>query len=105
MPTPRQYSSQAEKQAAYRQRQAEARKVEQQAKGLPPLPAVPTLPGDKRWKAIQEQARVLLQTMAEEMQGYYDERSEAWQESDKGDAMQERLDALESLITDLDALP
>ena len=105
MPTPRQYSSQAEKQAAYRQRQAEARRAEQQAKGLPALPSVPTLPGDKRWKAMQEQARALLQTMAEEMQAYYDERSEQWQESDKGDAMQERLDALESIVTDLDALP
>ena len=105
MPTPRQYSSQAEKQAAYRKRQAEARRQEQQAKGLPALPAVPTLPGDKRWRAMQEQACALLQTMAEEMQAYYDERSEQWQESDKGNAMQERIDALESLLTDLDALP
>lgn len=105
MPTPRQYSTQAERQAAYRKRQAEARRQEQQAKGLPALPAVPTLPGDKRWSAMQEQARALLQTMQEEMQAYYDERSEQWQESDKGEAMQERLDALESIITDLDALP
>ena len=105
MPTPRQHASNAAKQAAYRKRQAEARRQEQQAKGLPALPSVPTLPSDKRWKAMQEQARALLQTMAEEMQAYYDERSEQWQESDKGDAMQERLDALESIVTDLDALP
>ena len=102
MPTPRQYSTQAEKQAAYRKRQAEARRAEQEAKGLPALPTVPTLPGAKRWQAMQEQARALLQTMAEEMQTYFEERSEKWQEGEKGEAMQERIDALESILTDLD---
>jgi len=32
----------------------------------------------------QEQARASLPTMVEEMQSYYDDRSETWQESDKG---------------------
>jgi hypothetical protein len=104
MPTPRQYTDRAEKQAAYRKRQADARRAEQEAKGLPALPSVPTLPGEKRWQAMQEQARTLLQMMADEMQAYYDERSEKWQESDKDDAMQERMDALQSIVTDLDTL-
>ena len=51
------------------------------------------IPGQYSSKAMQEQARVLLQTMAEAMQAYYDERFEQWQESDKGNAMQERIHA------------
>ena len=104
MPTPRQYSDRAEKQAAYRKRQAEARRAEQEAKGLPALPSVPTLPGEKRWQAMQEQARALLQTMADEMQAYYDERSEKWQEGEKGDAMQERMDAINGLLDQMDVI-
>ena len=104
MPPPRQHNTNAERQAAYRQRQAEARAAEQQSKGLPALPTVPTLPGGKRWQAMQEQARALLQTMADEMQGYFDERSEAWQESEKAEAMQTRLDTVNEILEQLESL-
>lgn len=95
MPTPRKYQTDAERQAAYRQRQAEARHVEQQAKGLPLLPAVPTIPGTARWKALRDQAQALLETMLDEMQRYYDDRSEQWQESDRGEEFQERIDQVD----------
>lgn len=35
------------------------------------------------------------------MQDYYDERSEAWQEGEKGDDFQERLDRLDVVLADL----
>jgi hypothetical protein len=102
MPTPRKYASNAEKHRAYRERQKAARLQELQAKGLPLLPMIATMPGAARWTALQETARRALATMREEMQSYYDERSESWQESDKGEEVQRRIDALDSLLSDLD---
>jgi len=104
MPTPRKYQTDAERQAAYRQRQAQARRAEQQEKGLPPLPSVPTMPGEKRWQAMTDQARALLGAQRDEMQSYYDEHSEAWQESDKGASLRERIDAIGEMLDQLDAL-
>jgi predicted phage tail protein len=62
------------------------------------------MPGERRWSLMQKQARETLQAMHEEMQGYHEERTEDWQESEKGEALQARMDALESIIADLDAL-
>jgi hypothetical protein len=95
MPTPRRYASQAERQAAYRQRQAEARSKEHAAKGLPPLPAVASIPGHARWQALVGQAELLLGTVQEEMQEYYDGRSQSWQEGERGEAFLERLQAVQ----------
>jgi hypothetical protein len=97
MPTPRQYANPAERQAAYRARLAAARKQEQEAKGLPPLPAVASLPGQARWQALRRQAALLLQHAQEEMQAYYAQRSERWQDSERGEAFLERLEALQEL--------
>jgi broad specificity phosphatase PhoE len=78
---------------------------EQEAKGLPPAPAIPTMPSMARWKAPHEQARAALDTMQEEMQGYFDDRSEAWQEGEKGEAFQEILDRVEEARTAVEDLP
>jgi hypothetical protein len=43
--------------------------------------------------------------MLDEMKAYRDERSDTWQESDRGEAFNERIDALESIIGELDELP
>jgi hypothetical protein len=37
----------------------------------------------------------------DEMQAYTDDRSEQWQESERGEAMQERIESLSSMIDDL----
>jgi hypothetical protein len=105
MPQPRQYPDAAAKQRAYRDRQAQARTAERQAKGLPAAPAIPTLPSRARWQALVAQARLWVQTARDELQGYFDDRSEAWQEGERAAVLQERLDQLEVVIDDLDALP
>ena len=87
-----------------RQRQQQARSDEQQAKGLPPLPAIATLPGMARWKALHAQASAALDTMQAEMQDYFDVRTEAWQQSDKGAAFQEMLDQMEQARSAVDGL-
>ena len=104
MPTPRRYASPADRQAAYRKRSAEARQQELQAKGMPPGPCIPTMPGTRRWAAMSEQARHLLEAIQEEMQGYYEQRSERWQESERGERLAERLQTLQEAITAVEEL-
>jgi hypothetical protein len=90
----------AEKQRAYRDR------LKQRAAGeLPAAPILTNIPPERRWKALQEQARNALQTMLDEMEAYRDERSDTWQESERGEAFQERMDTLEGFIGELDELP
>lgn len=102
MPQPRQHTDNAAKQRAYRARQAEARRREQQARGLPSAPPLPTLPSHARWQALLAQARVYLETARDEMQAYFDDRSETWQQGDRGADLLEQIEGLEQA---LDALP
>lgn len=95
MSTPRRYADPAARQAAYRTRQAEARRQELQAKGIPPLPTLATLPGEARWQALAQQASRLLHTVQGEMEEYYEQRTERWRESDRGDAFRGRLEAVQ----------
>jgi hypothetical protein len=89
----------AEKQRAYRER------LKQRSMGtLPAAPILTNIPPERRWKALHDQARKALQTMLDEMEAYRDERSEAWQETERGEAFQERLDALTDIVENLDQL-
>ena len=103
MPAVKQYASSAQRQRAYRERQQQARLLERKQKGLPAAPAIATLPGEKRWRALLENAHAALVCAHEEMQAYYDERSEVWQESQRGETLLERIEILESLIGDLES--
>lgn len=104
MPTPRQHVDHAARQRAYRQRQLKAREAELGAKGLPPAPPISTMPSSQRWAGLLATARAALHTAEEEMSAYYEDRSEAWQESERGETMKEHIEALESLIEGLDTL-
>lgn len=95
MPTPRQYATSAERQAAYRQRSAAAGQQALTARGVPPLPGVATIPGQARWQELIRRASILLATVQEEMQDYYDQRSETWQESERGADFLERMQAID----------
>ncbi len=94
MPTPRIHETNADRQRAYRQRREQARRDQLAAKGLPPSPIIATMPGTARWKALHEQARTALETMRDEMQAYFDDRNETWQEGERGEAFQEMMDAV-----------
>ena len=104
MPTPRRHANHAARQAAYRERQAEARSNEWASKGMPSLPALATVPGHPRWQALIRQASLLLETVQEEMQPYYDHRTETWQESERGADFLERLEALQEVQSAVDDL-
>ena len=98
MHQPRPSKSNAERQAAFRRRRTEAHAALEAAKGLPPLPAVATIPGWRRWRQVLAQAEQALRSVHEQMQSYYDERSDDWLESDKAEQFTERMDAVEELI-------
>jgi hypothetical protein len=105
MPQDRRYPDHAARQRAYRERQTQARHDELWAKGLPPLPPLPTVPGRARWQTLLAQAYQALSTAHDEMQCYYDDRSDAWQESDRAEALRDHLDALEQVLEALDDVP
>ena len=101
MPQPRKYVNRAAQQAAYRQRQASSQQELLSLKGLPPLPAIPTLPGQARWRAMIVQAQRLLSQASEEMQSYHDDRSEQWQEGSRAEALLDQLDHLQEAVAQL----
>ena len=104
MPRPRQYEDRAAQQAAYRTRQVRSQQELLARKGLPPLPAIPTMPGHARWKAMIEQAYTLLSEAAVEMQIYHDDRSEPWQESTKAEELLAKLELLQETVAQLQDL-
>lgn len=104
MPQPRKHSDHAARQAAYRVRQTKAQQEQLHQRGLPPLPAITTLPGSARWNSALQAARCLLVQVSEEMQAYYDDRSEVWQESDRAESFVERQEAIANLVSELELL-
>lgn len=88
------YATNADRQRAYRQRCQEAREREPVTSGVPPLPPLLTVPGYRRWRALIQHAHQLLGIAQAEMQVYYDQRSTAWQEGERGESFLERLEAL-----------
>ena len=104
MPQPRQYASRAEQQAAYRKRREIADRSRLALKGLPPLPSIPSMPGNARWSAMIAQAHLLLSGAAVEMQSYHDDRSEPWQESPKAEELLGRLEQLQEAIDQLQGI-
>jgi len=102
MATPRKHTSAAHRQAAYMQRQKMARLQQAASRGLPALPAIANLPGTSRWKAALDSARRLLETTAQEIEDYREDRSEAWQESERAERLNETATALREVIDSLD---
>jgi hypothetical protein len=98
MPQVRKYACSARRQAAYRERCERARRIELAAKGLPTLPAIATMPGWARWNASIDAARQLVERTLDEMQQYFDERSEEWQEGERAEEHQQKADALQTLL-------
>jgi len=93
MPTARKYESTAQRQAAYRLRCKE-REVPVQA-----------ALGRKSWKAMLGRALSLVEQTSEQMHGYYDARSEAWQDSDRGEAFIEMMESVADAVEALREIP
>ena len=100
----REYPDNAAKQRAYRARKTQARRADQEAKGLPPAPSLPTLPSRARWQALITRAHLALETARDEMQAYADERSDAWQQSERAAALADQIEALSTVLDDIETL-
>jgi hypothetical protein len=95
---PKQPRTNAQRQAAFRYRKRQELAALQVSKSLPDLPAIATIPGWRRWRQALDQAEQAIREVHEQMQSYYDDRSERWQLSDKADEFSEKMDAVEELI-------
>lgn len=104
MPAGRKYDTPAQRQAAYRARQRAGRDELSKTNGIPPLPAIPAMPGHRRWEAMLRMALLLVVSTHGEMRDYFDDRSESWRESDKAEAFVERADELVDLIDSFEAI-
>lgn len=104
MPQPKKHASAAARQAAFRARCEETRQTAVAAKGLPSLPIISSMPGWARWNASFQAAQELITGALSEMQDYYDARSESWQESDRGEAHQEKIALVETAVDALSDL-
>jgi len=98
MPQSEMPNSNAKRQAAFRRRRSQALAALQAAKGLPPLPAIATIPGWPRWRQLLAQMEQAARDMHEQMQSYHDERTDEWQESDKAEDFSEKMNAIEALL-------
>ena len=56
------------------------------------------MPGWPRWNASLNTARELVDRTVEEMQEYFDERSEEWQEGEKAAEFHESFDSVEEML-------
>ncbi len=104
MLTQKQREQTAARQQRYRARQEQARRQEQASKGLPAFPGIPTMPGHARWRAGLAAAAALVAQVSEEMEGYYEERSEGWQESETGTGFAERQEMVAEVLSQLEEL-
>jgi len=98
MPQVRKHISNAQRQAAYRRRRKQDQRDALVPIDLPAIPKLTAIPATVRWRKGIAQAHGLLALVLQEMQDYYDERSENWQEGEKGGAFQERLDQIEEAL-------
>ena len=102
--TDKQRQQTAVRQERFRQRQALSRSAEQTSKGLPALPAIATLPGHARWRAMIAQAQILLTTASQEMASYSEDRSDVWQESVAADEMLAKMELLQETVAQLQSI-
>jgi len=98
------HTDNAARQKAFRQRQAARMQELAQTRILPAVSSIENLPSRNRWTAQIQNAANALTAARDSMQAYFDSRSEVWQEGDKASEMQETLDTLEELITQIEAV-
>jgi hypothetical protein len=91
MPTPRQYDTNAARQAAYRARHRATTPATSRS-------SVPQVTGPRRWTVGSRHAQEILARVAQEMASYWDDRSEAWQNSERGEQLTDRIAAMEDIL-------
>lgn len=104
MPAEKRYETNAARQRAYRDRRQGALQAALAAQDIPAVPVLATMPGTPRWVAMRSQCEKIMQAMVAEMEAYFDDRSEAWQEGEKGDAFAEKVDNVREALDVIESL-
>jgi hypothetical protein len=65
---------------------------------MSPRPLPPATPGSRRWTVLLNEARGLLEEIAEEMTTYEAARSDAWHDSERGEQFSERCQMVEEAL-------
>lgn len=102
--TEKQRAQTAARQQRFRERQGQVRQAELAAKGLPALPVIPSMPGWPRWNAAFASAQELIAATLSEMQDYFEDRSDSWQEGERGEEYQEKIASAEAVLDALSDL-
>ena len=97
MPRQRKYLNNAERQSAYRARYLESIRTQPGLSGQRQT-RIPPSPGYRRWEGMIRQAASLLEGVSSEMGDYFEERSEGWQCSERGERLAERLESIEEIV-------
>lgn len=87
MPQPRKYEDAAAKQRAYRARR-QAEQLQQPA----------TAPTYQKWRKALLQASSILQATQQDIDEWMQQRSDRWQDSERGAEMQEDCDELAGMV-------
>jgi hypothetical protein len=99
MPTPRKYANNAERQTAYRARRPlPSHSQSKSQKSTTGDSHVSPRLSYRRWDAMIEQSLSLIRTVKEEMQLYYDQRTDRWQESERGGKHAETMETIEEIV-------
>jgi hypothetical protein len=98
----RRYATSAQRQGAYRSQAHQA--PPELGLYLPALAPLSSMVSPGRWKSAIDLAARLLETVAEEMQAYSDQRSERWHDDDTAQRFQENLDQVCDIYGQLDDL-
>jgi len=104
VPTPRKYESAAARQKPTGLARPPPARIRSRAacrRGA----GIPTMPSAARWRSLKEGALRLLETLEGEMRAYADERSEAWQESERGEAFEEAVDLVAEAAEAVRSIP
>jgi hypothetical protein len=59
------------------------------------------MPGQRRWDAMRRQALCLIEKVTSEMDMYHEQRSEKWQDSEKGEAFIEMMESMADIASAL----
>jgi hypothetical protein len=98
MPTPRKHENASAKQRAYRERQ-----ITRRLEGSRPGKRFGShRAATARCKTVQAQTLELLCSLKEELQAYWDDRSETWQESERGEAFQNLIEQVEEACSSVE---
>jgi len=101
VPQPRKHANNAQRQAAYR---ARLRESSQDMLALPVAARPSSMPSTARWRTALDRAARLLQTVAEEMRAYSDQRSERWHDGQSAERFHEALEQVNDLQEQIDDL-